>query len=280
MSEASFSNRFGRSTAPELAGIGAGVYCRAWTLGADGTPLTGAEAVCSYSGISLEEYRPAMKSLSIYHPDDRAALRERWEASFRQQVAFEHSHRVRRADGVYRWFFVRATPVIVDGEVAQWLGVSVDMDGFVSAHLAARDAAQRLFALGSMTSSLVFTADADGAFTTAQPDWERYTGQTFDQYAGWGRVDVIHPDFRKDMRAAWRSAVETGNEMRFRGGVWHAASNSYRSMVARAVPIKAADGTVNEWVGAYTDVDVFYQQLSQWVIDRDPQGEQPPIPGK
>ena len=115
---------------------------------------------------------------------------------------------------------------------------------------------------------------------TADRIRERYTGQTFEQYAGWGRVDAIHPDFRKDMRAAWRLAVESGNEMRFRGGGVERREQLVPEHGARAVPIKASDGTINEWVGAYTDLDVFYQQLSLWVIDRDPQGEQPPIPGK
>jgi len=248
--------------------IGPGIYVRAWTAAPDGRSLTGLDDACAYSGITPEQFH-AQGPLSIYHPDDRERIRQRWEHSLRTLTVFEHSHRVRRADGVYRWFFVRAKPVFADGAVSHWLGIATDISAFINAHLAAAEGFQRLLALGSMTASLVFTADADGAFSSPQPDWERYTGQTFDQYAGWGRADAMHPDCRRDMREAWRQAAATGSELRFRGGVWHAESQSYRSMVARAVPIKAGDGTIIEWVGAYTDLPLLYSQLSQWVVERD-----------
>jgi PAS domain S-box-containing protein len=251
-----------------IPNIGPGIYVRAWTATPDGKPLTGLEDALAYSGLTLEDFK-AQGPYCLYHPDDRDRMRKRWEASLQTLSPYEHSHRVRRADGVYRWFFVRAKPITKDGVVSHWLGIAVDINAFVNAHLAAAEGTQRLFALGSMTASLVFTADADGAFSTPQPDWERYTGQTFEQYAGWGRTDAMHPDCRKDMRDAWRQAVASGSEVRFRGGVWHAPSQSYRSMIARAIPIKAPDGTVIEWVGAYTDLQSLYAQVSQWVVERN-----------
>jgi PAS domain-containing protein len=213
--------------------------------------------------------------LSVYHPDDRAGITANWERCLKTHEAYVHHHRVRRADGVYRWFLTRANLMSVNGVDSHWLGATVDMDGFINAHVAAMEGFQRLLALGSLTTSLVFTADADGAFTTPQPDWERYTGQTFEQYAGWGRMDAIHPDYRQGMRDAWRQSVETGSELRFRGGIWHAPSQRYRSMIARAVPIKSRDGSIIEWVGAYTDMDHFCQQVSQWVVDKTPEDEPP-----
>jgi PAS domain S-box-containing protein len=245
-----------------------GLYVRAWTATPDGRPLTGLDETCAYSGLTPEQFL-AQGPLCIYHPADRDRLRKRWETALKNLTPFEHSHRVRRADGVYRWFFVRAKPVVKDGVVTHWLGIATDISALINAHVAAAESAQRLSALGSMIASLVFTADADGAFSTAQPDWERYTGQTFEQYAGWGRMDAMHPDCRNEMRQAWRDAIAAGAELQFRGGVWHAESKAYRSMIARAVPIKAPDGTIIEWVGAYTDLNHLYTQLSQWVIDRD-----------
>lgn len=259
-----------RGAAELLASLGTGLHCRAWSTDGDGNPISGMDEICHYCGITFEEYR-AGGWLSVYHPDDRAGLAANWARCLRTREPYVHHHRVRRADGVYRWFLTRANPVFVDGVVSHWLGATVDMDSFVNAQLAAMEGFQRLLALGSLTASLVFTADADGAFTTPQPDWERYTGQTFEQYAGWGRMDAIHPDYRQSMRECWRRTIDTGAEMRFRGGIWHAPSQTYRSMIARAVPIRSLDGIVIEWVGAYTDVEALIHQLSHWVVDKEPE---------
>ncbi|MES1254328.1 MAG: PAS domain-containing protein [Acidobacteriota bacterium] len=255
-----------------IASLGPGIFFRAWTADAQGRRTSGFDSVASYSGLTRAQL-DAQGWNSIYHPEDRPGIEAHWARCVESKQPYEHHHRVRRADGVYRWFLTRANPVFENGVVTHWLGVTVDMDTFINAHLAATEGTQRLFALGSMTASLIFTADADGAFSTPQPDWERYTGQSFEQYAGWGRMDAIHPDSRDQMREAWRQAVATGTELRFRGGIWHAASKSYRSMIARAVPIKSSDGSIIEWVGAYTDILSLYAQVSQWVIDRD---EEPP----
>ena len=43
--------------------------------------------------------------------------------------AFEFEYRLRRADGVYRWFLARAEPICDDdGRVVRWFGTSTDID--------------------------------------------------------------------------------------------------------------------------------------------------------
>ena len=63
------------------------------------------------------------------HPHDRKATREAWDTA-RNTGTFEVRHRLRHAaDGRYRWFQTRATPVRdEDGAVVEWLGTSTDID--------------------------------------------------------------------------------------------------------------------------------------------------------
>ena len=83
------------------------------------------------------------------HPDDR----ERSIASYRSAVErggpFMHEHRIRAADGTYRWFLVRAEPQRDDaGRIVGWLGAATDINAQRMAldhaeWLAAQHAAER-----------------------------------------------------------------------------------------------------------------------------------------
>lgn len=66
--------------------------------------------------------------LDAVHPDDRDAAREAWAHAV-ETGGFEVEYRIRRAaDGAYRWFQTRATPVRDEtSAIAEWLGTSTDV---------------------------------------------------------------------------------------------------------------------------------------------------------
>ncbi|BCW87781.1 Sensor histidine kinase RcsC [Alphaproteobacteria bacterium SO-S41] len=65
----------------------------------------------------------------IVHPDDLADAATRWQAALQSGRIYETEFRIRRADGVYRWFLVRAEPVRdAAGEIARWVGTNTDID--------------------------------------------------------------------------------------------------------------------------------------------------------
>ena len=65
----------------------------------------------------------------IVHPDDLGPAAAAWERSLRQGSVYEAEFRIRRADGAYRWFLVRAEPVrSPEGEVVRWVGTNTDID--------------------------------------------------------------------------------------------------------------------------------------------------------
>ncbi len=62
------------------------------------------------------------------HPDDAAGTTAAWQQGVAAGVNFTFEHRVRRADGVYRTFAVRAVPVADEsGQVAEWVGAHRDV---------------------------------------------------------------------------------------------------------------------------------------------------------
>jgi PAS domain S-box-containing protein len=129
-----------------------------------------------------------------------------------------------------------------------------DISAQVQARGAVAQAAERHRTLVSVVTDVTWVADPTGAFRDTQAEWAAYTGQPFEAYQGFGWTDALHPDDRATIRDRWESSIRSGGFSESAARVWHAASQQYRHCVVRAAPIKGADGSVEEWVGAYTDV--------------------------
>ena len=69
--------------------------------------------------------------LDAVHPDDRGPTMATVERSAAALTTFEQRYRLRLADGTYRWFLARGVPVTVDGALAEWVGMSIDIDDVV-----------------------------------------------------------------------------------------------------------------------------------------------------
>lgn len=66
--------------------------------------------------------------LAAVHPNDRESSRVAYAAGIASGRAFRLEHRVRGADGIYRWHLVRAEPVRDDsGAIISWFGAATDV---------------------------------------------------------------------------------------------------------------------------------------------------------
>jgi PAS domain S-box-containing protein len=82
----------------------------------------------AYTGVSARD-QLGSAWLGVVHPDDRPALTEAWARSVTERAEFDTEFRIRRADGVYRWFKTRAVPAFAgDGAVTKWVGTNTDID--------------------------------------------------------------------------------------------------------------------------------------------------------
>jgi PAS domain S-box-containing protein len=114
---------------------------------------------------------------------------------------------------------------------------------------------ERSRSLVEVLTGLVWTTDGSGAFIAPQIAWERFTGQPWEEHRGLGWKQMLHPDDRARIVAAWEQTVAARQNYRIEGRLWHAASQQYRHFVAKAVPLFNPDGTIREWVGSVEDVD-------------------------
>jgi two-component system cell cycle sensor histidine kinase/response regulator CckA len=81
-----------------------------------------------YTGLTLEQ-TTGKGWLQVVHPEDRERARAEWLEATRTGRNFEIEYRLRRSDGVYRWFRGHAQPVRdAAGNVVKWFGICVDID--------------------------------------------------------------------------------------------------------------------------------------------------------
>src|SRR5712692_774374 len=80
----------------------------------------------NYLGGTLEEVKDWQTAL---HADDRERVKAEWSRSLETGQPFETEVRIRRADGVYRWFNARCTPLReAEGRIVRWYNLLTDID--------------------------------------------------------------------------------------------------------------------------------------------------------
>lgn len=99
-----------------------------WTTGPEGGFEWVSDQLYAYSGRSVGDFDGAGRG-DVLHSEDRARVRSEWRRALEAGQAYEAEARLRRADGVYRWHLVRATPICdAAGKLVRWVGTNVDID--------------------------------------------------------------------------------------------------------------------------------------------------------
>ena len=101
-------------------------------LGALVTPAGQVELVnrqaLEYFGVTLEELR-GRAIADIVHPDDVPPVRAAWRQAVEAGRPYDVEERLRRADGVYRWFHTRGFPLRdTQGHILLWYLIKRDVD--------------------------------------------------------------------------------------------------------------------------------------------------------
>jgi PAS domain S-box-containing protein len=99
-----------------------------WSASTDGRLTHVNRRLFDYIGAPMEVLRGA-GWVDFVHPDDRSEAIDRWLHAVATGAPLENQYRLRRADGVYRWFHVpgqlgRTT----DGRPTMWYGLLIDID--------------------------------------------------------------------------------------------------------------------------------------------------------
>ncbi len=112
---------------------------------------------------------------------------------------------------------------------------------------------QELDAIFQTAPDIIFSRQADGTRDYISSRFYEYTGAPAGTAVGFGWMEYLHPDDKKDSLEQWLQCVKSGkgyeSEYRIRG-----VDNQYRWFRARAVPLRNVDGSIIKWYGSCSDI--------------------------
>ena len=116
-----------------------------------------------------------------------------------------------------------------------------------------RASEERFRTLAGSLPHIVFESDERGGILFLSDEYAAYTGKPPETGYGSGLVASMHADDAAGTARTWERALATGqlfsDQFRLRRH-----DGSYRWFAARALPQRAADGTISRWIGTMTDV--------------------------
>ncbi|MGO4739890.1 PAS domain-containing protein [Bosea sp. 2KB_26] len=123
------------------------IYCAA----PNGEPIYRSEKLGEFLGFGLGDKdaegqtRLAGTLEAIIHPDDLPDVKEKYGRSLATGTSYAMKHRLRRADGEFRWVETRTAAMRnADGEIVQWNGISFEIEDQVRAQEALTLTQERL----------------------------------------------------------------------------------------------------------------------------------------
>ena len=188
------------------------------------------------------------------HPEDLERTMAQIQAHLENRAPYATEYRVRRKDGVYRWWTARgAAARTPDGKPLRLIGSVTDITERVIAESAVRESESHFRQLVDSLPQLVWTCQADGQCDSLSRRWVTYTGIPEAPQLGFGWLDQIHPDDRAPTVAAWEAAVAAGTDFHVEFRL-RRHDGEYRWFDTQAIRLRDADGNTVKWFGSNTDI--------------------------
>ena len=191
-----------------------------------------------------------------YHPEDLEQLLNKFQALLTSGEAGEFEARLRRFDGEYRWFLIRAVPLRDEtGKIVNWYGSSIDIEDRKRAEEKLRQDERELRRITDAIPQTIVVQDPDGIPIYANQAVLDYTGLTLEDVTGSDfRARIFHPEdverLREERRAALSRGLPFQIEQRALG-----KDGRYRWFIIRYNPFHDEQGRLIRWYATGTDID-------------------------
>jgi formate hydrogenlyase transcriptional activator len=208
-----------------------------------------------YTGLSHEESHGWGWQVA-FHPEDVPPLMEKWRELLVSGEPGEMEARLRRFDGVFRWFLIRVEPLRDGaGKIVRWYGTSTDIETLKQTQEKLREDERELRRITDLIPQAIVVQDPSGIPIYANQATLDYTGlPAEDVIAPHFRERIFHPDDLERLREQRKGALDRGVpfeiEQRARG-----KDGQYRWFLIRYNPFRNDEGQVTRWYATGTDID-------------------------
>ena len=208
-----------------------------------------------YTGLSPAEAH-GWEWKVVVHPDDLYRLVEEWQVILASRSSGEMEVRIRRFDGEYRWFLVRAVPKLDEnGNIVNWFGSNTDIEDRKRAEEKVQQNELELRRIIDAIPQTIIVLNSDGRAIDANRVTLEYTGLSLEEVrAETFRERIFHPEDIQRLRAARQNALSNGvpfeNEQRALG-----KDGKYRWFLNRYNPFRDEQGRLVRWYATGTEID-------------------------
>jgi len=208
-----------------------------------------------YTGCSQEESRVHGWRPTV-HPEDLPRVVAKGQELLASGQPGEVEARIRRHDGVFRWFLMRVEPLRDEaGRIVRWYGTQTDIDDLKQIEEKLREEDRELRRITDAIPQTIVVLDPSGVPVYANQAMLDYTGLSAEDVLTSGfRERFSHPDSLeklKEQRAAGLSRglpFELEHRARRKDG-------EYRWSLVRFNPFRDEVGRVVRWYATGTDID-------------------------
>jgi PAS domain S-box-containing protein len=202
----------------------------------------------------------------LLHADDLAHTLDAWQKAMERGCEYEAGHRLKMADGNFRWHLSRATPVRgKDGAVVSWFGTATDIEGLKQAEFHIQAGVERLQIATEAASMFSWEMNFKMETMTWAENAAEVIGCTPDELGmtpDSGNF-FVHGDDRARIKAEFEDFWKTGAsrfEMDFRGQPRNGQSVFWRTA---GKFIRSENGEPERAVGVTQDVTRHIEAAAQ-----------------
>ena len=208
-----------------------------------------------YTGLSPADARDKGYQ-AAFHPEDCETGIDRCRRLFSEDGPAETEIRLRRHDGIYRWFLVRVEPFRDDdGQIIRWYGTSTDIEALKQTEERLREDQRELRRITDAIPQAIVVQDPIGT--------SLYANRATLDYTGLSMEDVVKPDFRERIfhpddiqrlgeyrKSALARGVPFQIEQRALG-----KDRQYRWFLIHYNPFRDEQGRIVRWYATGTDIN-------------------------
>jgi PAS domain S-box-containing protein len=226
-----------------------------WTTSADGRTIYFNQQWVDYTGLTLEEsYGEGW--ITPFHPDDRQRAWDAWQRAVQHRDTYSLECRLRRADGVYRWWLIRGVPLLsANGEIRKWFGTCTDIEQIKRIEQELKDANAFLDAIIENIPLTLFIKESQSLrFVRFNRAGEDLVGRPRQQVIGKTDYDLWPRPQAEFFIEKDREALKGGTVVDIAEEPLETRHQGVRFLHTRKVPIQDAEGHATYLLGISEDI--------------------------
>jgi len=211
--------------------------------------------VLEFIGRTIEDIRE-WGTNDMIHPEDLPVVTEAFSLAISAGRPYEFPMRLRRWDGVYRWFQNRGRPLRDrNGDIARWYLLITDIDDQKHAEEALRESEHESRLIVDSIPGMIAVLGSSGELERVSQPVLDFFGKSQEELRQWAVDDTIHPDDRPAYLQTFAQCFAAGDPFEYEAVRNRRFDGVYRWLDMRGLPLRDRQGHIVRWYFLITDID-------------------------